>query len=151
MTQLALVAANPAPRPLPARLAHDIRNAVAIAALHLETLERLAGPGGAKAASAAHALIAKASSMCNEAVQQAANTDAAARRTGFEILRTIQQIIDVVGPLAPKGFSIGIRTHGAAMVQASPQEVFRILFNLAYNAIVVAAPHPAHAPHRVPR
>ena len=35
-------------------LAHDIRNAMAVIALHVETLESLAGPPGVKAASAAH-------------------------------------------------------------------------------------------------
>jgi hypothetical protein len=45
--------------------AHDLRNLLATLALHLETLERLSGPNGAKAADAAHAIIERAAALCD--------------------------------------------------------------------------------------
>jgi hypothetical protein len=41
----------------PAQAAHDLCNLLATVALHLETLQRLSGPSGAKASRAAHVLL----------------------------------------------------------------------------------------------
>jgi len=45
-------------------MAHDLRNLLATVALHLETLQRLSGPSGAKAADAAHALLTRGATLC---------------------------------------------------------------------------------------
>jgi signal transduction histidine kinase len=136
---LALASCNPAAgQPVPARLAHDIRNSLATIALHLETLERLAGPCGAEAASAAHALVAKAGGMCGDVVLEAAHPDAPVRRAGFDIVAVIRQIADLLAPLTPENFSIKILAYSPMMVLGNAQEVFRILFNLAHNAVMVA-------------
>src|SRR6516162_5190529 len=57
MSQLVVASNNPALScPLRAHVAHDLRNLLATVGLHLETLQRLSGPSGAKAANAANAL-----------------------------------------------------------------------------------------------
>jgi signal transduction histidine kinase len=139
MTQFTLAASTAAPEP-PAspRLAHDIRNILAGVLLHLETLERLAGPDGDKAASAAFELIFKGSSLCTDILHEAARPDRPVRRSGFDIVATLHQIIDLLGPIAPKGFVMRVRANGPHMAYGNPQEVFRILYNLAHNAISVA-------------
>jgi signal transduction histidine kinase len=136
---LALASFNPAAgHPMPVGLSHDIRATLAIIALHVETLERLAGPHGAKAASAAHGLVSKAAGMCSDILSEAADPDAPARRTGFDIVTVIRQVADLLGPLAPRDLEITVAARGPVMVLGSAQEVFRILFNLAHNAVMVA-------------
>ena len=55
MSHLTLLESS-SPSTLRPALAHDIRNAMAVIALNVEKLERLAGPPGVKAASASHQL-----------------------------------------------------------------------------------------------
>ena len=84
MTDLALIAMGGTALP-PAPWAHDIRNLLATIGLHLDSLARLSGPHGTKAANAAHALIARAGGMCNEAVVAAGAADGRRRRHPFDI------------------------------------------------------------------
>jgi signal transduction histidine kinase len=112
-------------------VAHDLRNLLATIGLHLETLQRLAGPSGAKAANAAHALL-----------ERAAATDVRARRRGVDPAQLARQIADLLGPTAPKGFAFRIGQEGTACVLADPDELFRILFNLMSNAVAVAQGKP---------
>jgi signal transduction histidine kinase len=136
---LALATVNPAAGlPLSTRLAHDLRNTLTTVALHLETLERLSGAQGAKAASAAHALIGKAAHLCTDVLQEAAHPDAPPRRAGFDIVTVIRQVVDLVAPIAPEGLALKVRTDGPQMTLGNAQEAFRILFNLAHNAVMVA-------------
>jgi signal transduction histidine kinase len=125
-------------QPVSERLSHDIRNTLATLALHLDTLERLSGPTGAKAASAAHVLVSKAAGICTEVLQDAANPDAPTRRSGFDIVTTIRQVIELLQPIAPEGFSFDIKAAVPVMVLGNAQEIFRVLFNLAHNAVMVA-------------
>jgi len=54
-------------------LAHDIRNAMAVIGLNIEMLERLAGPSGARTASAAHQLLMRVAALCNDSLRENAN------------------------------------------------------------------------------
>jgi signal transduction histidine kinase len=134
MTDLALVTSRQAALP-PAPWAHDIRNLLATIGLHLDSLARLSGPHGTKAANAAHALIARAGGMCSEAVVAA---DGRRRHHPFDIAATIRQIIDLVAPIGPEGFSINLASDGTHLVIGDHTELFRVLFNLLHNAVVVA-------------
>lgn len=125
-------------QPISERLSHDIRNTLATLALHLDTLERLSGPSGAKAASAAHVLVSKAAGICTEVLQDAANPDAPTRRAGFDIVAVIRQVAELLAPIAPENFALSVKAAAPIMVLGNAQEVFRILFNLAHNAVMVA-------------
>src|SRR5947207_11938346 len=104
MSRLILATVNPARADGPtAQWAHDIRNALATVGLHLETLERLSGAGGRDIAHAAHALMSRAAAMCNEAMVQSAETQAASRRRGIDIMKTIVQVANLLRPTAPQG------------------------------------------------
>src|SRR5689334_9417484 len=81
---LSLVSVNPTAFAIPARLSYDLRNALATLSLHIESLERLSGPAGTKAASAAHALISKAVEICTEVLEDAANPGTLTRRTNVD-------------------------------------------------------------------
>jgi two-component system C4-dicarboxylate transport sensor histidine kinase DctB len=136
---LTLASTNLAGGPtVPARLAHDIRNTLATIALHLDTLERLAGASGAKAASAAHALVAKSGGMCTEVLQEASHPDLPTRRTGFDVVATIRQVIEMLAPIAPESLALRIVGDSPMMALGNAQETFRILYNLAHNAVMVA-------------
>jgi signal transduction histidine kinase len=137
MTNLTLVASRQATLP-PAQWAHDIRNLLATLGLHLDSLARLSGPQGAKAASAAHALIARAGGMCGEAVTAAGAADGRRRRHPFDITAIIRQVVDLVAPLGPEGFCINVASNGAHLVLGDQTELFRVVFNLMHNALVVA-------------
>jgi signal transduction histidine kinase len=137
MTNITLVASRQATLP-PAEWAHDIRNLLATLGLHLDSLARLSGPHGAKAASAAHALIARAGGMCSEAMAAAGAADGRRRRNPFDIMATIRQVVDLVTSLGPEGFSISIASTGAHFVLGDQAELFRVLFNLLHNALAVA-------------
>src|SRR5258705_8426708 len=106
MPQLALVCPSFRNPPSPAtKWAHDIRNTLATVGLHLDTLERLAGSGGQKAVEAAHALMARASSMCEQALTQSARAEPQARREG-DVVKTNRQGPAPPEPVAPPRFQI---------------------------------------------
>jgi signal transduction histidine kinase len=137
MTNLTLVASRQAPLP-PAEWAHDIRNLLTTIGLHLESLARLSGPRGASTASAALGLIAGAGEMCSEAVVAAAGPGGGRRRHPFDITAAIREVVDVVAPLGPEGLTINMASTAAHMAVGDRSELFRVLFNLLYNASAVA-------------
>jgi signal transduction histidine kinase len=122
----------------PGQWAHDIRNLLTTIGLHLDSLARLSGAHGAKAASATHTLIARAAVMCSEAVTVADGDAARARRHPFDIASTVRQAIDLVEPLGPAGFSINFAGGGCHLVLGNHTDAFRIVFNLLHNAVSVA-------------
>lgn len=139
MSKLTLASVNPALPHIPTtQWAHDIRNALAIMSLHLETLERLSGPGGSKAASAAQAVMKRTAGMCNAALAHAAHAEQGGRRRGFDLVKTVKEIAAILEPAAPDGFEIRIATEGGCVVMGDPNDLFRIIFNLAQNAVAVA-------------
>ena len=140
MSQLVVVPARAAPGCLPGSgTAHDLRNLLATVGLHLETLQRLSGPSGAKAADAAHALLARGAALCNHALDRASRVDGRAPRKGFDLMRIARHAADLLAPIAPEGFCFDIPPGGATPVLADPDEVFRILLNLMSNAVTVAS------------
>jgi signal transduction histidine kinase len=137
MSQLMLASVNPKlPAQPTAQWAHDIRNTLATLGLHLETLSRLSGSRGRDVADAAQALMSRAAAMCNEAMAQGAQSES--RRRGFDIMKTIVQVANLLRPVAPEGFEIRVAASGSAFALGDPQDVFRILFNLMHNAIMIA-------------
>jgi signal transduction histidine kinase len=135
----AYLAPDPAIQP---SLAHDLRNLLATIGLHLETLQRLSGPRGAKATDAAHALLARGATLCNKALQHSGAAGPHARRGGVDLPQIAREVSDLLRPCAPKGFSFEIARDGTGSVLADPDDVFRILFNLMNNAVAVAHRRP---------
>jgi signal transduction histidine kinase len=135
MSHLALV--SPTFRttaPPAAQWAHDIRNTLTTVGLHLDTLERLAGSAGHKPVEAAHALMLRATTMCEQALAQAGEP----RRRTIEAVAAVRQVVDVIAPIAPAGFAVRVHGDGAFPVLADADHLFRILFNLLHNAVSVA-------------
>jgi signal transduction histidine kinase len=137
MAHFAIVTANPK-RPPAGQAAHDLRNILASISLHLETLQRLAGPSGVKAADAVYALLSRGAVLCNSALDSSIGAGNYARRRRADLVRTAQQIAGLLEPSAPKDFSFDIDKNSAGHVLADPDDVFRILFNLMSNAVSVA-------------
>jgi signal transduction histidine kinase len=137
MAHLTAVSTNPTCPPS-VHAAHDLRNILASIGLHLETLQRLSGPSGAKAADAAYALLTRSVALCNRALDCTTNADNNARRRRVDLVQTARQIADLLAPSAPKEFSFDIGQNSAGCVLADPDDVFRILFNLMNNAVSVA-------------
>lgn len=73
--------------------------------------------------------MSRDAALCNEAMTQTGQNDAPIRRRGFDIVKTIAQIANLLRP-APEGFIIRVAGRGAFIVLADPQDVFRILFIL---------------------
>jgi signal transduction histidine kinase len=138
MAHFAVVATNTA-RPPVAQAAHDLRNILTSIGLHLETLQRLSGPSGAKAVDAAYALLTRGTVLCNSALDGSANADNSTRRRRVDLIQTARQIADLLAPRAPKDFSFDIGQNNAACALADPDDIFRILFNLMSNAVNVAS------------
>jgi two-component system OmpR family sensor kinase/two-component system sensor histidine kinase QseC len=137
MSRLTLVSVTPALAPLPAsQWAHDIRNALTLTSLHLETLERLSGSVGRKAASAAQAVMKRAAEMCSASLAQ--RVEPGNRRRRFDLIQTIKEIVAVLEPVVPDGFEIRIPAQSTCMVVGDPGDVYRIIFNLVQNAVTVA-------------
>ena len=134
MSHLTLLAPFSSPSTLRPAFAHDIRNAMAVIALNVEKLEHLAGPAGVKAAAAAHQLLMKVTALCNESLHDFS----APRRTSFDIVETIRQVIDVLRPITPIGLKIKLHPDYRHIVFGNPNDVFRIVFNLAHNAVTLA-------------
>jgi len=144
MRPLAVVSTNPGLAGTPGMaamhesFAHDLRNLLATVGLHLESLQRLSGPSGAKAADAAHALLSRGSSLCNGILDRMVSVDGRVRRRGVDLMQIARQVDDLLAPTAPVGFSFDIGQSGGAPVLADPDEAFRILYNLMNNAVAVA-------------
>jgi signal transduction histidine kinase len=135
MSHLALVSPTLRVTPSPtSQWAHDIRNTLATVGLHLDTLERLAGSAGHKAVEAAHALMLRATAMC----EQAQRPEPAPRRRTVDAVGAIRQVADLVAPIAPAGFAVRVHAQGQFPVAADADHLFRILFNLLHNAVAVA-------------
>lgn len=141
MSHLSIIS-NAMGYPPGAQAAHDLRNLLATIGLHLETLQRLSGPAGAKAADAAHALLSRCTALCNSALERATQGDARARRKGVDVIAVARQVADLLAPSAPAGFRFDIVPEGAVSVLADSDELFRILFNLMGNAVAVANRKP---------
>jgi signal transduction histidine kinase len=138
MSHLALVSPKLPAVPSPAsQWAHDIRNALATVGLHLDTLERLAGPAGQTAVEAAHALMLRATAMCEQGLAHTQRGEAAPRRRAVEAFAAIRQVAKLIAPSAPAEFSIRVRADGPVLVTADADQLFRILFNLLHNAASV--------------
>ena len=145
MSQLMPASFNRLPAEQPAaQWAHDIRNALTTVGLHLETLSRLSGSSGREVAEAAQAMMSRAAAMCSDAITQGAQAES--RRRGFDIMKTIVQVANLLRPATPDGFEIRVAGSGAFIVLADPQDIFRILFNLVHNAIAVARKGVEHNP-----
>jgi signal transduction histidine kinase len=139
VSQLVIASNNAAPGyAAGTQVAHDLRNLLATVALHLETLQRLSGPSGTKAAGAAQVLLARGTALCNKALDCTANTDNRARRRGVDLFQVVRHVADLLLASAPKNFSLDICPDAGVSVFADPDELFRILFNLMSNAVVVA-------------
>ncbi len=137
MPQLMLASVNPKlPAQPAAQWGHDIRNTLAIIGLHLETLTRLSGSRGRDVADAAQALLLRTAAMCNDAMAQGSQSESP--RRGFDVMKTIVQAANLLRPVAPEGFEIRVAASGAVFVLGDRQDVFRILFNLMHNAIMIA-------------
>jgi signal transduction histidine kinase len=134
MSHLALVSPTFRTTAPPAQWAHDIRNALMTVGLHLDTLERLAGSAGHKAVEAAHALMLRATAMCEQAFAQSGEP----RRRTVDAVAAVRQVADLITPIAPAGFAVRIHGDGAVPVLADADHLFRILFNLLHNAVSVA-------------
>ncbi len=138
MSKLTLASVNPA-LPVPtSQWAHDIRNALAVMSLHLETLERLSGAGGRKAASAAQAVMKRTAGMCNGALEHAVRADQNVRRRGFDLVKVAREIASILEPVAPEGFEIRVTAETPCVAMGDAGDMFRIIFNLVQNAVSVA-------------
>jgi hypothetical protein len=117
MSRLALVSTNPSSDfPIGAQVAHDLRNLLAAVGLHLETLQRLSGPNGARAADIAHALLARGGALCNSALDRSTNADSRAHRRGVDILLTARKIADLLASDTPSEFFFDIAHNSNAYV-----------------------------------
>lgn len=121
-----------------AQWAHDIRNALGTIGLYVDTLKHPSDPRNCSIVASAHVLLAKAAAMCEGAVEQIAQRDRANRRSGFDVGDIIEQVRGLIAPTLPQQCSLHVAVRRPARVSADPQDVFRILFNLAHNAAAVA-------------
>ena len=139
MSNLTLASANPTLPYIPTtQWAHDIRNALAVMSLHLETLERLSGASGRKAASAAQAVMKRTAGMCNATLEHAVRLDQNGRRRGFDLVKIAKEIAAILDPVTPEGFEISVAAEGSCIVMGDSGDVFRIIFNLVQIAVAVA-------------
>ena len=138
MAHFAIVTTNPTCPPA-TQVTHDLRNILASIGLHLETLQRLSGPSGVKAADAAYTLLTRATILCNSALDCSASVSSHARRRRVDLVQTARQISSLLDSSAPKDFSFDIDKNSVGYVLADPDDVFRILFNLMSNAVNVAS------------
>lgn len=121
-----------------AQWAHDIRNTLGTMSLYLERLESPAEPETLKIVARTNALIARAATMCNDAIRDAGRSGSDAQRHSFDLMQTIAQVFDLVAPIVPAPTELKLNGDGPVMVMADPQDVFRIIFNLIHNAVGVA-------------
>src|SRR5262249_22158249 len=91
-----------------------------------------------KAVEAAHALMLRATTMCEQALAQTHRGEATPRRRTVEAAAAARQVAELIAPTAPAGFGIRVHAAGLFPVTADADHLFRILFNLLHNAAAVA-------------
>lgn len=116
---------------------HDIRNALSTIALYVDTLDCPENPQSGKTVAATQALLGRIAAMCSSAAKQTERS-APAVRASHDVARTIAQARDLIVTILPKGVSFKADTQGPMPVVADAQDVFRILFNLLHNAVMVS-------------
>ena len=121
---------------LPQQWAHDIRNVLATIAIRLNTLESFPAPRARMPADSIHDLIAKARSLCDQAIVPWCDTTN--KRISVELTAAVEQVADIVLPTAPQGFRIEISRSTLLSALIDPTDLFRIIFNLFHNAVSVA-------------
>lgn len=121
-----------------AHWAHDIRNTLGTVALYLESLERRREADTGRTLARSGALLKKAGDMCSDLMREAAQSNARVARQKFDLTRTIDEVIDLIAPVAPAATTLSLTSPGPTYVMANPKDVFRILFNLVHNAVGVA-------------
>ena len=121
-----------------AQWAHDIRNTLATVTLHLESLERRRAADADRTLARSDALVKKATGMCSDLMREAVQNSTRVERHKFDVTRTIDEVIDLIAPVAPAATALSLTTPGPVHVMANPKDVFRILFNLVHNAVGVA-------------
>ena len=85
-----------------------------------------------------HTLIAARRSHVQRGRYRRRRRDGRNRRHPFDITSTIRQVIELLAPLGPEGFSIDLASSGCHLVLGNHTEVFRIVFNVVHNALSVA-------------
>src|SRR3569833_241809 len=119
-----------------AQWAHDIRNALTVASLHLETLERLVGAPGRKAVNAAHATLKRAAGLCDAPLSDSDATRT--RRRSAAHMPVLREIGALLGGVAPTHLSIRIPAEPHCLVVGDATDLYRALFNLMQNAVTAA-------------
>ena len=121
-----------------AQWAHDIRNTLATVALYLESLEQRREADTDRTLARSDALLKKATGMCSDLMREAVQNSTRVERRKFDVTRTIDEVIDLIAPVAPAATTLSLTTSGPVHVMANAKDVFRILFNLVHNAVGVA-------------
>ena len=121
-----------------AHWAHDIRNTLFNVTLHLELLGRRPKSDTRLVLDRSHALVKKAATMCSDLMAEAVGFDPERNRHRFDVAQTIEEVVQLLAPLAPVSMTLGRGQNGQAFVLANPKDVYRILFNLAHNAAGLA-------------
>ncbi len=118
--------------------AHDIRNTLGTVGLYADALRR---PDDARVSgliAGMHTLLAQAAALCEQAVAQSRGDESAANRSGCDVAMIIARVRDLIAPTLPASCCIETAATARLRVHADPQDVFRILFNLAHNAAALA-------------
>jgi signal transduction histidine kinase len=121
-----------------AQWAHDLRNALATAGLHLEALEQGRAPQIGRTVSRTRALLKKAGTLCSDLMREAAQGEASVKRRRFDVMQAVWEVVDLIAPIVPEQTTLSVAAHGPLYVMANRQDTFRILFNLIQNAAGVA-------------
>jgi signal transduction histidine kinase len=79
----------------------------------------------------------RVAALCNDSLRENANEFSVPRRTSLDIVEIIRQVIDILRPIAPAGLKIKLHPDYRHMVLANPNDAFRIVFNLAHNAVTL--------------
>jgi len=121
-----------------AQWAHDIRNTLGTVALYLESLEHSCQRNRPDVLARSNTLLSKATRMCSDLLNQAAQNGMKAGRQRFDVMQSIEEVLDFVVPIVPAATTLSLSGTGPVYAMANRQDVFRILFNLIHNAICVA-------------
>lgn len=121
------------------RVMHDLRNTLATAQLVADGLALHPDELVGRRAEAITRSIERAVSMCRTTLSIGRADEPAPRRERFLLADVVAEVEAAIGPQAAIGASLRLAGEAAVVVDADFDQVYRILLNLARNAIDAGA------------
>ncbi len=123
------------------KINHDLRNILSTARLMSDSLAGSEVPEVKRVTPALLAAIDRAVALCTRTLSFTREGAPPLRRTRFALAGLVEELVEVVEPKGEEGARLVNKVPATLMVEADREQLFRVMLNLARNAIEAGARH----------